>query len=114
MSQDWSPPAASQPSANEGAAAGDWETDGPPHLNGFDPTPGALLVKARPARWLEAETAAQGTLSRQLDRNDLTQGFPTLTFRSGQGASKVDMTVPTDFVSQDPEKANQRHKDHFS
>lgn len=31
------PPAASQPFANEGTAAGCWETDGPPHLNGFDP-----------------------------------------------------------------------------
>lgn len=33
---DWFPPAASQPFANEGTAAGYGETDGPPHLNGFD------------------------------------------------------------------------------
>lgn len=29
-------PAASRPFTNEGTAAGHWETDGPPHLNGFD------------------------------------------------------------------------------
>lgn len=48
MSPDTFPPlAASQPFANEGTAAGYWETDGPPHLHGFDLEALALQVQAR-------------------------------------------------------------------
>ena len=52
VSPDWSPTptpaAASRPFANEGTAAGYWETDGPPHLNGFDLAALSQQVQARP------------------------------------------------------------------
>lgn len=42
------PAAASRPFANEGTAAGYWETDGPPHLNGFDLAALSQQVQAWP------------------------------------------------------------------
>ena len=55
MSPDTFPPlAASQPFANEGTAAGYWETDGSPHLHGFDLEALALQVQAWPEKQLSS------------------------------------------------------------
>lgn len=63
VSPDTFPPlAASQPFANEGTAAGYWETDGSPHLHGFDLEALALQVQALPEKQLHS---GKGTDSQQ-------------------------------------------------
>lgn len=64
---DWLPPAASQPFANEGTAAGRGEADGPPHLNGFDLAAQASVSSVR--RWCSGSRrrfVTRGVFSKQL------------------------------------------------
>lgn len=67
VSPDWLPPAASQPFANEGTAAGRGEADGPPHLNEFDLAAQASVSSVR--RWCSGSRrrfVTRGVFSKQL------------------------------------------------
>lgn len=88
---------ASQPIANEGPAAGDGETDGLPHRDGFDPIAEAQLAAWKPPRRL----SARGAVSKQLDRNDLTEsGFQERAGSSGVGGD----TIAAGLIWQDRER----------